>query len=72
MYLGNDKQSFTNTDFETDFQVVQNGATLIYTGYERDTAKPDHSITVLVTKGAKIILTKTQKESVSVPVNPEL
>lgn len=68
VYFGNDKQRFTSTTFESDFLVVQNGATIVYTGFERETAKSDHSITIELSKGLKVVLTKTQKEAVSVPV----
>lgn len=70
--FGTDKQrGFSSKVYEADFQVVAGEKIQVWTGYEQVNQKPGRIITVIVTKGAKVIDNKTQTETVHIAVNPE-
>ena len=67
--FGSDKQrGFSTKVFETDFQVVAGEKIKVWTGFEQINLKPGRFVTVVITKGEKVLDNITQKETVYIAI----
>ena len=67
LYFGTERQQgYSKKTLETVVQVSKGDEIKVWTGFEQNNPQPDHSITVVLRKGADVITRDTQKEHVHI------